>query len=204
MQRTVEYRHSFATTANKFLTKVLTKTKVGNDADPEALMFPTPESRKDMVGRYRKGLRFLYSDPDFDNPKSSTGIFRSAYYLVVLAHHFKCAQGALPPPGKSVEDPPDPPIGAMVLAAIAIERAFKAWKTGEFVEGSVDDFSFNSYQEATRVYLKHIDDLDDDTINDILQQAFSVYLGEDGPADNEQAGSNVSDSDDDRRHLSLQ
>ncbi|KAL1749749.1 hypothetical protein FB107DRAFT_280360 [Schizophyllum commune] len=196
MQRLVDYRHGFATTANAYLKEVLTKA---DPKDDKKLQFPTQESRAQMIAKYRPGYSFLYSTPDFEEHQNSTGIFRSSFYLVALAYHFKCAEGALPFDDSSEES--SPPIGAMALAAVAIERAFKAWTTGKYVEP--DDFSYNNYKKQTVTYANHIARLEDHVFYGIISEAYNVHLGKKTDGNAHSTAVTEGDSDNEREQLNL-
>ncbi|KAL1732450.1 hypothetical protein EV714DRAFT_270656 [Schizophyllum commune] len=201
MQRLVDYRHGFAATANAYLYELLMKSL--DPEDDEKLQFPTQVSRKQLIAQYKPGMSYMYSDPDFENHKNSTGIYRSGFYLAVLAHHFKCAQGALNFRLKSSKDGSEQqtphPVGAMALAAVATERAFKAWKTGAFVEP--DDFSYNNYKNQTMTYVNHIRALEQDVLLEILAEAYNVYSGKQAGGNESSAAGDDSDSDDAREQL---
>ncbi|TRM64437.1 hypothetical protein BD626DRAFT_252505 [Schizophyllum amplum] len=176
VQRQVEYRGKFGEVALDVLQEFFETTK-----DPEALrqnpratklLYPTQASRQQYVKRALNGLCCFYAHPDYDDPSESTGIFRSHFVLATLAHHYRATEGALEEALRADLDVAanemTPPSGALALAAVAVERAFQHYTSGERAK-QVQAFSEGKCRSATEVYAEKIDQVDYDTWMEIIE-----------------------------------
>ncbi|KAF8868599.1 hypothetical protein BD779DRAFT_1481167, partial [Infundibulicybe gibba] len=65
------------------------------------------------------------------------------------------------------------PIGALAMAATAVERAFKAWSTGEYEVGK-DSFSASAWTNRTALYVADIERIDSRGWRKIMERAKAV------------------------------
>ncbi|RDX41935.1 hypothetical protein OH76DRAFT_1422804 [Lentinus brumalis] len=94
------------------------------------------------------------------------GIYQHKFILKTLAYHLKRIQ--IP-----VEQIKDYPCNALALATTAVERALRAWETGEFKKprGAAGQFSDRNWGRSANEYLANIINLHDEKWNAILTKA---------------------------------
>ncbi|TFY51371.1 hypothetical protein EVG20_g11029, partial [Dentipellis fragilis] len=89
----------------------------------------------------------FWANPD---PNGTTGALRTRYIIEVFAVYFKAIIG-------SEIDPDGYPAGALALSVAAVERAFKMYKSGEFVQGP--QFNMGDYGASTTSWLTSVSNL---------------------------------------------
>ncbi|KAJ7621663.1 hypothetical protein B0H17DRAFT_1151823 [Mycena rosella] len=112
------------------------------------------------------------------------GLFEGDLILYTFAAHL--AAVATIPSKYPCADPPNPPVGAIILCIQAVERALRAWRTGELMLSSkpIDYFSKDHWADTTKQrngkdvkdrratkYVSTLRDFDDDQWHAIYETA---------------------------------
>ncbi|KAH9023765.1 hypothetical protein EDB85DRAFT_1894623 [Lactarius pseudohatsudake] len=99
--------------------------------DSQDLLRDSDSERQKFASYYLEDLRFLYEDTDHEDKKKWKGLFRSPFILQTFAAHLGAIEGSQKVPDLHEPNAPTPlPIGALGLAAAAVERALTLIETG--------------------------------------------------------------------------
>ncbi|KAM6503330.1 hypothetical protein JOM56_000273 [Amanita muscaria] len=148
--------------------------------------FDTQEARQGIASQLLERHRFLYQ-----NIEERIGIFRSPLVLEIFAIHLKAvnnADSAIPNLG-----PSERPVGALALAAVAVERGLKLWANGHIRINSdgetkstlakatsktsgrpstrVHDFNADKWRRSTAEYVQQAMNLDPNRFDQIVEEA---------------------------------
>ncbi|KAH9014123.1 hypothetical protein EDB84DRAFT_1443962 [Lactarius hengduanensis] len=99
--------------------------------DSQDLLRDSDSGRQEFASFYLEDLRFLYEDTDDEDKTKWKGLFRSPFILQTFAAHLGAIESSQKVPDLHGPNTPTPlPIGALGLAAAAVERALTLIKTG--------------------------------------------------------------------------
>ncbi|KAF8488273.1 hypothetical protein F5888DRAFT_1639281 [Russula emetica] len=91
----------------------------------------TDEKLEEFCGMALQDDFFIYSNADFDDPKTYTGPFHNPLVVRTFATHFSAIHGAIKVPALGDANSPDTyPCGSLALSAPAMARALTLCKTG--------------------------------------------------------------------------
>ncbi|KAH9166464.1 hypothetical protein EDB89DRAFT_1910690 [Lactarius sanguifluus] len=99
--------------------------------DSQDLLRDSDSERQIFASFYLEDLRFLYEDTDDEDKTKWKGLFRSPFILQTFAAHLGAIESSQKVPDLHGPNTPTPlPIGALGLAAAAVERALTLIETG--------------------------------------------------------------------------
>ncbi|KAH9027217.1 hypothetical protein EDB85DRAFT_1893035 [Lactarius pseudohatsudake] len=99
--------------------------------DSQDLLWDSDSGCQEFASFYLKDLRFLYEDTDDEDKTKWKGLFSSPFILQTFAAHLGAIESSQKVPDLHGPNTPTPlPIGALGLAAAAVERALTLIETG--------------------------------------------------------------------------
>ncbi|KAI0065527.1 hypothetical protein BV25DRAFT_1704461 [Artomyces pyxidatus] len=149
-QRLSQWRVNFQKVANAVVKDVIT-ARYGRSNNPKEDSRVTLKRNKDLIKAFVEetitGGSMFWRVPGTETSRAD-GSFRSFYILRVFACHLRDTEDSI------FEWADGLPRGALLLSAVAVDRAFHAWKTGAFVE--LTAFQKENMEDELEEYLSSV------------------------------------------------
>ncbi|KAI1784165.1 hypothetical protein LXA43DRAFT_893224 [Ganoderma leucocontextum] len=117
-QQAYDWRRGFLKAANAAVTKAIDLRRANTKL--------SPEERADhglyqwVCNATKPGGEAMFGQPNIAEPDQAKELLQSSYVVQAVAYHFKSIVGTI-----NVDRDPLTPVGAIALAAAAVERAFR-------------------------------------------------------------------------------